>query len=46
MKRDLATPIVALLLLAAMVTFSVTGDRSDKAWDFAVAQVKGWTSQK
>ena len=43
MKRDYVTPIVALVLLAAMVTFSITGDRDDKAWEFAVKQIEGWT---
>lgn len=43
-RPSTATMVVAVLLVAAMVTFSVTGDREDKAWTFMEDQVSGWFS--
>ncbi|MCB9758540.1 MAG: hypothetical protein H6739_01740 [Alphaproteobacteria bacterium] len=39
---DLTARILAVLLLVAMVIFSVTGDRDDKAWEAMTDPVKDW----
>jgi hypothetical protein len=41
-RPSTSTMIVAVLLLVAMVVFSVTGDRDDKAWKFMTEQASGW----
>ena len=38
-KRDIVTPFVAVLVLAAMLGFTITGEREDKAWGAMTAWV-------
>ncbi len=41
-RPSTSTRVVAVLLLLAMVVFSVTGHRDDKAWTNMTDIVSGW----